>query len=164
MAASQSQGKPAFVNITSPLPIHVEEEEGEEINLSEYQDPVSADGWGCFGLCGFDSCWGRRGNDGGGQEGGERVKAWWGKKLKKAKEFSEVVAGPKWKNFIRKAGGYFNKRKNKRKNPLQYDAESYALNFDEGGGDFDTEEVGLLPSFSSRFPPHFPHQQPRPGS
>ena len=168
MATSGSEGKPAFIKYNSRIPAgHVEEEEEECNNVHdhEYQDPVSADGCGCFRLFRFNSCWGHDYNEDGHplqeRERGDRANTWWAKKLKKAKEFSEVVAGPKWKNFIRKCGGYFNNNKNKKKNRFQYDAESYALNFD-GGGDFDSEENGLLPSFSSRFPLHFPQQQPRP--
>jgi hypothetical protein len=51
------------------------------------------------------------------------------RKLKKVKEASEIVAGPKWKTFIRKIGAYIKKRK-QRNNQAQYDAESYTLNFD----------------------------------
>lgn len=99
------------------------------------------------------------------QERVDNTNTWWARRLKKAKEFSEVVAGPKWKNFIRKLGGYFNDKKNNKRNRFRYDADSYALNFDEGGGDFDTEEEdGLLPPVSYGFPAHFPQQQSRPSS
>lgn len=69
------------------------------------------------------------------------------KKLKKAQEVSEVLAGPKWKTFIRKISGYV-KNKKQKNNQFQYDPESYALNFDGG---VDREEDRLLPDFSTRF-------------
>ena len=37
---------------------------------------------------------------------GEHTETWWKSKLKKLKEVSEKLAGPKWKNFIRKMSGY----------------------------------------------------------
>ncbi|XP_058112221.1 uncharacterized protein LOC131255494 [Magnolia sinica] len=56
---------------------------------------------------------------------------WWKgwNALKKVKEWSEIVAGPRWKTFIRR----FN-RKGSRCGKYQYDPLSYALNFDEGHG------------------------------
>ncbi|OVA03722.1 hypothetical protein BVC80_1431g38 [Macleaya cordata] len=80
---------------------------------------------------------------------------WWTKgwnTLKKVREWSEIIAGPKWKTFIRR----FNKNKNGggggRSGKFQYDPFSYALNFDEGPG-----QNGLLDDdfayrdFSSRY-------------
>lgn len=64
------------------------------------------------------------------------------RKLKKVKEVSEMVAGPKWKTFIRKMGGYLKGKK--QRNRFQYDPESYALNFD---GEDDGPPLG----FSARF-------------
>jgi hypothetical protein len=74
--------------------------------------------------------------------------------LMKVREWSELVAGPRWKTFIRRfrrssprhgAGGG---------GKLNYDPLSYALNFDEGhgsgspeGGDY----AGYPPDFSARF-------------
>ncbi|KAI3909758.1 hypothetical protein MKW98_014175 [Papaver atlanticum] len=59
---------------------------------------------------------------------------WFVKRGKKLKEISELIAGPKWKTFIRKVGSYCNdNRKNNRKRmSTSYDAQSYALNFDDG--------------------------------
>ncbi|XP_022749577.1 uncharacterized protein LOC111299004 [Durio zibethinus] len=66
----------------------------------------------------------------------EHRETWCKSKLKKLKEVSEKLAGPKWKNFIRKTSGYCNKRKTQ-KNRFQYDPYSYALNFDNGGKEGD---------------------------
>nr|GMC67251.1 hypothetical protein DM860_005155 [Ipomoea batatas] len=68
---------------------------------------------------------------------------WLGKSaLKKVREWSELVAGPKWKTFIRR----FNKHRSKPAK-FQYDPVSYALNFDDG-----FEQSGNLPrDFSSRY-------------
>ncbi|XP_073265978.1 uncharacterized protein [Populus alba] len=77
------------------------------------------------------------------EENGDHRDPWSVRKLKKVKEASEIVAGPKWKTFIRKIGAYIKKRK-QRNNQAQYDAESYALNFDR-------EEDGcVIPGFSSK--------------
>ncbi|PIN04806.1 hypothetical protein CDL12_22660 [Handroanthus impetiginosus] len=51
--------------------------------------------------------------------------------LKKIREWSEIVAGPRWKTFIRR----FNRnRSGSRHVNVQYDPLSYAMNFDEGPG------------------------------
>lgn len=59
---------------------------------------------------------------------------WWSRGLraiKKIREWSEIVAGPRWKTFIRR----FNRHRSpKRMANYQYDPFSYALNFDEGPG------------------------------
>ncbi|KAJ1258739.1 hypothetical protein BS78_10G098800 [Paspalum vaginatum] len=73
----------------------------------------------------------------GAAESGRR--RWWRRgvdALMKVREWSELVAGPRWKTFIRRfrrssprhgaAGGGGGK--------LNYDPLSYALNFDDGGG------------------------------
>ncbi|KAI3929796.1 hypothetical protein MKX01_025964 [Papaver californicum] len=59
---------------------------------------------------------------------------WFVKRGKKLREISELLAGPKWETFIRKIGSYFSdNRKNTRKlMNTSYDAQSYALNFDDG--------------------------------
>ncbi|CAN0877510.1 hypothetical protein LINGRAHAP2_LOCUS11925 [Linum grandiflorum] len=78
-------------------------------------------------------------------------KRWVVEKLKKAREISEVVAGPKWKNFIRRfsrsAVGSVNTNK-KRTAKFQYDPQSYALNFDDGDA---TADDCAYPDFSARF-------------
>ncbi|KAH1117589.1 hypothetical protein GLYMA_17G091400v4 [Glycine max] len=77
---------------------------------------------------------------------------WWSRglrALKKLREWSEIVAGPKWKTFIRR----FNRnRPNKRIPTYQYDPFSYALNFDEGpNGDFNDDDDAALRNFSTRY-------------
>ncbi|CAI0629559.1 unnamed protein product [Linum tenue] len=66
--------------------------------------------------------------------------SWVMSQVKKLKEVSEMVAGPKWKNFIRK--------KQRRNQKFNYNAESYALNFDCG---LEEEEYDYVPGFSQRF-------------
>ncbi|KAF3447067.1 hypothetical protein FNV43_RR12247 [Rhamnella rubrinervis] len=74
---------------------------------------------------------------GGRQEGEEEVdmvvhkESWLVTKAKKVKEASEVLAGPKWKNFIRSIN---KKRRTTSLSSMQfqYDPQSYALNFDDG--------------------------------
>ncbi|CAN0839579.1 hypothetical protein LINGRAHAP2_LOCUS2613 [Linum grandiflorum] len=76
--------------------------------------------------------------------------------IKKVREWSEIVAGPKWKTFIRRfnrnrSGGFSN---NHRHGKFQYDPLSYALNFDEGKhqdyDEFDEQGAGFR-DFSSRY-------------
>lgn len=85
---------------------------------------------------------------------------WWCrgiKTLKKLREWSEIVAGPKWKTFIRRfnrnrtCGGGGGKRHG---GNFQYDSLSYSLNFDNGSGhngNFENEEIGGLPDFSTQY-------------
>ncbi|KAE8735429.1 Homeobox protein knotted-1-like 3 [Hibiscus syriacus] len=88
----------------------------------------------------------------------EDAETWWKSKLDKLKQLSEKMAGRKWKNFVRKMGGYFHQRKCQ-KNKFQYDACSYALNFDDG--DDDKEGDDLLRNFSSRFAAPFEDDRQR---
>ncbi|XP_076900141.1 uncharacterized protein LOC143554199 [Bidens hawaiensis] len=74
--------------------------------------------------------------------------------LKKIREWSEIVAGPRWKTFIRR----FNRNKsstlNRQNSKFQYDPLGYALNFDEGAlesGDSEMENDYLVRTFSSRY-------------
>ncbi|XP_071712473.1 uncharacterized protein [Rutidosis leptorrhynchoides] len=72
--------------------------------------------------------------------------------IKKIREWSEIVAGPKWKTFIRR----FNRGKTfaRQSCKYQYDPLSYALNFDQGPlqiGDSDMENEYLVRKFSSRY-------------
>ncbi|XVF16460.1 hypothetical protein REPUB_Repub10bG0032600 [Reevesia pubescens] len=79
----------------------------------------------------------------------------WSRGWKKVREWSELVAGPKWKTFIRR----FNKNKNgngnsngNRLGKFHYDPLSYSLNFDEGPGQNDYfDEDSLNRNFSSRY-------------
>ena len=64
------------------------------------------------------------------QQGEAARESWLVQNVKKVRELSEVLAGPKWKNFIRSIGSIYKKRRVQ----AQYDPQSYALNFDEGVG------------------------------
>ncbi|CAL0317249.1 unnamed protein product [Lupinus luteus] len=57
-----------------------------------------------------------------------KIEKWWSQGFKKLREWTQIVAGPKWINFIRR----FDK---KRTISLNYDPLSYALNFDDGSND-----------------------------
>ncbi|KAL9445599.1 hypothetical protein AB3S75_018571 [Citrus x aurantiifolia] len=122
-------------------PLKENGQEGEEDFDDDYENTVSEKGHGCdcFGLFSFKTR--RRGNEYNNllHEGQHRLgEPWWNEKLKKVKEVSELCAGPKWKNFIRKTGRFFSFKRNKHNN-YQYDPQSYALNFD-GGFDRDGDD------------------------
>ncbi|XP_023759928.1 uncharacterized protein LOC111908330 [Lactuca sativa] len=133
------------------------DQEGKDISGNTYYDEDAAS-TGCFRLfCCFDSQHHRHDGDTAGflyQPTGDLIDQdnWFMKRAKSVKEYSELVAGPKWKNFIRR----FSKRPKTRSNantPFQYDPQSYALNFNDGYGG-DHEDDDLLPrSFSTRFAP-----------
>ncbi|KAF3437063.1 hypothetical protein FNV43_RR19816 [Rhamnella rubrinervis] len=85
---------------------------------------------------------------------------WWHRGIRafrKLREWSEIVAGPKWKTFIRRfnrsrsgVGGGSGGRHGK----FQYDPLSYALNFDEGhghNGTLDDDDFSGFRNFSTRF-------------
>ncbi|KAK7291645.1 hypothetical protein RIF29_06955 [Crotalaria pallida] len=78
---------------------------------------------------------------------------WWSRgirALKKIREWSEIVAGPKWKTFIRSFNR--NGRSGKRMPNYQYDPLSYALNFDEGqNGDSLDDGYDGYRNFSTRY-------------
>ena len=81
------------------------------------------------------------------QRGGDQAaraeeESWLVRGAKKAKEASEVLAGPKWKNFIRR----FSRKK--RAAQFHYDPESYALNFSDG---IDADGAAPRLEFSSRY-------------
>ncbi|KAL2515791.1 NHL domain-containing protein [Forsythia ovata] len=74
--------------------------------------------------------------------------------VKKIREWSELVAGPRWKTFIRR----FNRNRsgNSKHMNYQYDPLSYAMNFDEGpgqSGNFEEEDgyYHMSRNFSSRY-------------
>ncbi|KAK9073509.1 hypothetical protein SSX86_007833 [Deinandra increscens subsp. villosa] len=72
--------------------------------------------------------------------------------LKKIREWSEIVAGPRWKTFIRR----FNRNRSVgRQSPkFQYDPLAYSLNFDEGpleSADSEFENEYMIRNFSSRY-------------
>ncbi|CAB4293653.1 unnamed protein product [Prunus armeniaca] len=74
------------------------------------------------------------------QEGDQIKENWLVENAKKVREFSEVLAGPKWKNFIRSFSTIYKKRRVQ----FQYDPQSYALNFDDGGFDRKVEGNSYL--------------------
>ncbi|GMN45844.1 hypothetical protein TIFTF001_015034 [Ficus carica] len=96
--------------------------------------------------------------------GGEH---WWSRGVrafKKLREWSEIVAGPKWKTFIRR----FNRNRSfcggggsgsgggggNRHGKFQYDPLSYSLNFDEGSGhngNSEEDDYGAYRNFSTRY-------------
>ncbi|GAB2222810.1 hypothetical protein Droror1_Dr00016937 [Drosera rotundifolia] len=78
---------------------------------------------------------------------------WWSRGWRKLREWSEIVAGPRWKTFIRR----FRKNKGGERKKFGYDPLSYAMNFDEEGngkngddGDWDDDDLGFR-DFSSRY-------------
>ncbi|XP_027339088.1 uncharacterized protein LOC113852890 [Abrus precatorius] len=81
---------------------------------------------------------------------------WWSRGLRglmKLREWSEIVAGPRWKTFIRR----FNRNRSgssRHVRKYQYDPLSYALNFDEGpgqNGDFEDDAYDAHRNFSTRY-------------
>ncbi|WOK96400.1 hypothetical protein Cni_G05107 [Canna indica] len=80
---------------------------------------------------------------------GERRRWWGGSLAMKAREWSELAAGPRWKTFLRR----FRRNPNRgRPATFQYDPLSYTLNFDEGqGGDSPEGGYGGRLDFSARF-------------
>lgn len=138
MANPGERAASVSVSETSPL--------NNEIDLiEEYGDG----GCSCFG----GLCLDRRGRGQGRyllqqQEDEEVIREiWLRERAKKIKEFSEVVAGPKWKNIIRRLS-LNNKKRSASKMQFHYDPQSYKLNFDDGiNGEFDDGHVG----FSARY-------------
>ncbi|KAK4264316.1 hypothetical protein QN277_025513 [Acacia crassicarpa] len=82
---------------------------------------------------------------------------WWSRgirALKKIREWSEIVAGPRWKTFIRS----FNRNRSSsgcKHGKYQYDPLSYSLNFDEGpngqNGDLEDNGYDVYRNFSTRY-------------
>ncbi|KAI4336115.1 hypothetical protein L6164_014684 [Bauhinia variegata] len=113
------------------------------------------------------SCFGGRGSTNVGVAWWERVRTsswsqtrhpddhWWSRgfrALKKLREWSEIIAGPRWKTFIRR----FNRNRSGggKHGKYQYDAMSYALNFDEGpaqNADFEEGDYAGFRNFSTRY-------------
>lgn len=149
---AKTQEKQAFITETSPIIMEHDQD------TDDYQQ--GGFGCGCFRLfySKNQSSQGDRINFL--QQTGDHPhkERWLIKKLKELKEFSELVAGPKWKNFIRK---FSKKPKNTR---FQYDPQSYALNFNDGGCDDEEDDGFLARNFSTRFAPPFPDQQRRPAT
>ncbi|KAK2358022.1 hypothetical protein QL285_095242 [Trifolium repens] len=124
-----------------------------ESNKEDFEE-TNGYGCGCGWLRVFTAKWWQRRDEEGKHlldEGNRGEETWVMEKLRNMKETSEVIAGPKWKTFIRKISGYGKKQQ---KNRFQYDAHSYALNFNSGAQSEDEEY--LPPSFSTRFSNPFP--------
>ncbi|GMI83862.1 hypothetical protein HRI_002055500 [Hibiscus trionum] len=131
--------QPAHANETWPL--------GDDEYSQDFEDTFSSSGCGCMGgLCWWP--WRRNTNGYMVQVQAEEVRSesWVKRKAKKLKEMSEVVAGPRWKNFIRRFSTYgINKKRRSVMVQFQYDPHSYQLNFDQ-------REAGAgFPDFSARF-------------
>ncbi|XP_035546854.1 uncharacterized protein LOC109014949 [Juglans regia] len=130
-------------------PLKVHEDQGDQDHMDEHEEAVSSGGCCCLGLMGFR--WGQSNERESKHLLGERRETWWMKQLIKVKQGTEVVAGPKWKTFLRKISAFGN-NKNKKKHGtagFQYDPQAYALNFDNGfDGD---QEDGFVLDFRSRF-------------
>ncbi|KAL4181352.1 hypothetical protein AMTRI_Chr12g270780 [Amborella trichopoda] len=121
------------------VPVFRKEEEEEE----GYDEDFQGTGFCCFQW----NCFGKR--DTGVQEkqllrNQGSKEEWWKKGWDKGREWSEILAGPKWKTFIRRL-----RFKKQGKPQYKYDPQSYALNFD---GDRDDNSDGFLVGFPSRFP------------
>lgn len=94
----------------------------------------------CFFRAPEFHCWQRMSE----ADEGWAVIAW-----KKMREWSELAAGPRWKNFIRRFG---RNRAAGGQGRFGYDPLSYARNFDDGpNGQYSDDDAGFRPDFSSRF-------------
>ena len=134
---------PPFMKNKQLLPTPLE-------NLEDYEENVHNEhGCGCLWKLWFV----RRDNNSSHwilmQQEGEIKETWLKNKAKKVKEISEVLAGPKWKNFIRRFSIYG--INTKRKPRFHYDPKSYALNFEEG--DQQRESDAPHADFAARFAP-----------
>ncbi|KAJ6701437.1 NHL DOMAIN PROTEIN [Salix koriyanagi] len=75
--------------------------------------------------------------------------SWWFRGWMKIREWSELVAGPRWKTLLRR----FNKKPGGgvQYGKFQYDPSSYALNFDQGSKRRHADDDLFGRSFSSRY-------------
>ncbi|KAE8663427.1 hypothetical protein F3Y22_tig00112980pilonHSYRG00037 [Hibiscus syriacus] len=133
--AATPQEKPAQAKETRPL--RAEDEDYSQ----DFEDPLSSSFCGgCFrGIF--------RWRHGYLLQYEENRESWVKRRAKKLQEISELLAGPRWKNFIRRFSIYgINKKR--RSTTMQYDIQSYELNFDEGV--HREADAGYL-GFSARF-------------
>ncbi|EPS71755.1 hypothetical protein M569_03007 [Genlisea aurea] len=80
------------------------------------------------------------------------IESWIVEKAKSLREYSEVVAGPKFKNLMRRMGRILKPRKQRSPEAqFQYSPGSYALNFSGEGDDWEEEGGALMHNFSYRF-------------
>ncbi|KAE8732810.1 hypothetical protein F3Y22_tig00001728pilonHSYRG00063 [Hibiscus syriacus] len=133
--AATSPEKPAQAKETRPFRAE------DEDYFQDFEDPLSSSG--CGGCLRGLFRW-RRGYL---LQYEENRESWEKRKAKKLQEMSELLAGPRWKNFIRRCSIYgINKKR--RSTTMLYDIQSYELNFDEGVHRED--DAGYL-GFSARF-------------
>ncbi|XP_066378190.1 uncharacterized protein [Miscanthus floridulus] len=107
--------------------------------------------------------WHGVGEEGGSGAASGRRRRWWRRgvdALMKVREWSELVAGPRWKTFIRRfrfrrsSGPRHGANNGGGGGKLNYDPLSYALNFDDGhgaGGCGSPGKGGDYRDFSARF-------------
>lgn len=80
---------------------------------------------------------------------------WWAPAVaafQRVREWSEIVAGPKWKTFIRRFNRNRSGNSHNHHGKFQYDPLSYSLNFEEDSNfDNDDEFTGFRRDFSSRY-------------
>lgn len=80
---------------------------------------------------------------------------WWAPAVaafQRVREWSEIVAGPKWKTFIRRFNRNRSGNSHSHHGKFQYDPLSYSLNFEEDSNfDNDDEFTGFRRDFSSRY-------------
>nr|XP_027070291.1 uncharacterized protein LOC113695404 [Coffea arabica] len=142
---ARAEQKQAFTSSYSAIREHEQEGLHHDREEEEVASPSGCCCCCCFGFGGWkrsnqESKYLLRENSG-------HEESWFVDKLKNMKEYSEVVAGPKWKNLVRKIGKYVKPKKSTTQS--MYTPNSYALNFDDG--EEEEEEDDLFVSFSSRF-------------
>lgn len=151
----------AFATRSAYSPVREEGQQQEGKYAIEMEDEVASSSWCCcFGFPSFGG--GKKINqesrsllqeeDNNNIDHGDylHTESWFVNQLKQLKEFSELVAGPRWKNFIRKIGRYSKPKKYTKTAQTMYSPNSYALNFDDTRLE-DDEEDDYRFSFSSRF-------------